>query len=286
MQRTLSRARQQIRSIRVLLWMYAAGYGIWTALMLPLWGASDLRDLATVGTGLITVVGVSGGLFIHRQPFAWTLCLAILQTGLAAVGWFGGGIPVLDTVIALGLWGSVPLMRSASDILHEHAGAFSSEDLVRRVGRDVAHGETRAQADEVSRRELVRRSRTSMMVVLIAFGVVVVGVLLYWLATLSATIEARLAAFEEAWEGGDFTTVQAMCTNDYRRRSWSKVERILRREGWLQSPPLLGAPDFAERRDSWAEVQFALPKGKLRTKWIRLNSAWKLDGVIFSDIRD
>lgn len=286
--RTLATARRHLKSIRLFLWFVAAGYAVFGLLLWNLRDpefAEEIRLLSYVMFG-VSALGVVAALSLHRQPFVWTMGLASLQTLVLVLSFVKGGLPLLQIVITVGLWGCVPLMARVSRILREHGDEYGSEHLLRRVGRDVGTSDVRQRAADRRRQERRRKLRTTGVVAAVSIVVLAAGYGLFRLATASATLENRLEAFEDSFETGAFEQVRAMCTLDYARRTWPDIERIIEREGWGERAPDLGAPEIQHRFDEFAEVHFTLPAGRMRTKWVRQNATWQLDGVIFAGLRE
>jgi len=287
-QRTLSNARQKLGYIRWFLRFAAIGFAMQAAVPEAFVRGADPEVLTVVSwiTGSIAAVYFVGSLFLHRHPFAWTVGLAGFLTVDVLVSVAYGVWPIIEAIVMLGMWGAVPLMASASRIIREHDGEYTTEHLKRRVGRDVGPSDARQHAAQKRRAQRTGSLRTYAMIGGAMVVVVGVGLLLFQLLTASATIESRVDEFTAAFESGDFTKVQAMCTLEERRESWYKVERVLAREGWHPSGAPLGEPVFESKSDRWAEVQFDLPRGVMKTAWSYENSAWQIDRFRFSGLRD
>jgi hypothetical protein len=85
--------------------------------MLP---PSDIRSLLLLVIGLFVTFDVTGAIYVRRNPFAWSLVLALFSTLVVVAALLGGGIPILWIIVALLAWSAVAKASRAKRLLERY----------------------------------------------------------------------------------------------------------------------------------------------------------------------
>ncbi|MBK8978406.1 MAG: hypothetical protein IPM29_21100 [Planctomycetes bacterium] len=226
---------------------------------------------------LMTAVGAAG---------LWSLCV-VLEV---ATGRLPG---IVDISLLVALWGSVPPIARAVRIVNEHGdelgdGTFrdlSARKVRRRRGAAPPPSEAREHAVERQRGESRRWWRACGIVASAMVAVALLGWFGYSLHAEGESLDARLETFVAAWRADDKARIEAMMPAERQREYWPKVERILRREGWFEDLPRIEAPQIDQRSDEFAVVRFELERGGISTGWRNVDGLWKLDRIVFRELR-
>lgn len=281
--RDVLRARKALRGVRGFTW-FVAGSNLLVGLPLVAAGPEgDLRFLTWVAFGTALVTGVAA-LDLYRHPVLWTTVTALLQSSSVAVGFALGRRPILGTVIAVGLWGALPLTRRALEALREEDADVVAERLSGRFRTEADASEARLR---VARRSQVEGDRAWLKFGLVAGALgaaIAVGRPLYRLVTKPPAVDAGVAAWVSALESGSHAGAEALCSDDYRER-WPRVTAILDREGWLAGGVELGEPEVHRSGETYHEIWFALPRGTMKTLWRLEGRRWEVDRVVFKDVK-
>ena len=304
-ERTLGRARAQLKGIRIAMGVLACLSALATAIIL----LAATVDRAFLMPALVAVVFtgaiLAGTIFFYAQPLVWTLVSACLATVLAILA-----PGILEIFLAVGLWGALPLTLKITKLRREYPNLITSAKLKHRDRRDVGTSAARVRAEE----RRAQRRHAAVQPILIVGGIVllvVVGVIATVQLTadpppprrtatapppapsLSPEEEARIKAlfgpalqqFHQAWSASDLDAIIAMGTQDFFDNRLASVKEILRRERWDTGFPEIEGPDLRGRgakREAWFPI---FPKGTLKTHWSFVDGEWRLARTVFSRIR-
>lgn len=274
-------ARSRLAFVRGFLWFFL----LVNSLIAGLWFLTGQVAFGAVASAFAALYLVAI-LSLHRYPFGWTLTLAALQTLSVVLSILQGQFPIFWTIVTVMLWGAVPVTARASRLLREHGDVLDAKRMRSRSVKDAPRAEARLHAEERRRAERIRTLRTAGLA---AFLALLVGGGGYWAVRISERplpLEPRLAAFEAALARGDVATAETICSDDVRGAKWRSACRILEREGWLPGGVALREPQTVRSGERLAEIHYALPRGVMKTGWLRQGRDWYLDGIVFQGVRE
>jgi len=293
----LIRARRPLRLVRFLLWFSALVNGVSALFFLlsqNLGELAEYRALLIAVTFGMTAMATAGALTLYRYPFGWTLGYTAFLTLEVVLTFTLGGLPILKALIALALWAAVPIVARASRILREHEDQFDHASLSGRHTTIAGRSEARARVEAQRAKEArIGRMRKFAAIGAIA-GVGLVGWMIF--RTFGAASggtqveevgarEPRIELFRAALGRGDLVAAEALLAERMQGSRWNQAVAILTREGWTTGGVALGAPNTTRESTYRADVDFALPRGTLRTRWAVEENEWRLYGAIFSKVR-
>ena len=243
----------------------------------PLRGGVLVVALTTV----TSIVMGTAALHLLFQPFAWTLTVALLATGVAithAVGPDPLGIALLGSAAwALLAWLLLVPCKRASDLIAHHKDLYiehHASQETRRSLRGRSPGERHGRLMRAMRRADRKAWKLS------ALGAVV----LVALSTLGSTLVLRerpqafpdaLAAFESSWNGRTASALDPHFDARVREAESVRTAALVAGHGWAERLPALGR-GTEERGEVEARVDYQVDGVPLSASFILKDLEWHL----------
>lgn len=250
-------------------------------------GTENWLIWALIALGTVEIIGA---ILLLHAPMPWLLLTAGLS-GLSVVGNLvssGGRVGLMDLLFAactVALIAAIPQVHRA---MRTFEGMTPQQRLDRLRGRyrtTAAESSTRLRRRSASRKESNNNQMRLIAAVAVAGVVVALGFGVAKIASKPSPIEPRVEDFGSALGAGRLEEARALCSEEYASDRWAKAVRILKREEWDDGVEI-GAPRVTPRTDSTAQVDYDLPRGKLKTAWKYLDGEWRVTGVVFSRVRE
>ena len=247
--------------------------------------------LAQVIVSVLFLAAVAGAIYVIRYPIPATITLAVVHTppALLAIGLSGGGIGrILVMGLAAVIWLCVPMVFRTRKIMQRYPDLWAARMMrgERRDPRQVGR-KYRAQA------QAHRKQRLGQVLL---FGVLPLVLLIVGANVLlddddtGSGVYARpsvrplptILRFHEAWNASKHEDVKAHIADDQAIRLGYLLDKSLRRKGWDEALPSLGAPELT-KYDAWRyTANFEIDGyGLLKTSWVWEDARWGLTRIGF-----
>lgn len=288
--RELKRVRDVLAYARGLLGFYGVSTLLFALILMG--GAADSFGMASWFPAALAAIGaleIVGAVLLLHAPLPWLYLAAGLSaftcaSNLLTTDRGAGALDILFMVATVALIGAIPRVKKA---MRSFSGMTSRERLDRLAGRyrtSAAESDARQRRQGASRRESNANQMRLVVAGLAALALVGVGFGVAKAASKPSAIEPRVAEFAEALEAGRLASAKALCDEEYAKTRWAKAVKILKREGWDEGVEL-GRSSVQPRTDTKVQVDYDLPRGKLKTGWEYLDGEWRVTGVVFSKVR-
>ena len=308
-ERTLVKARQVLRNVRILYGVLAALSLLSTTGFLFAWiglmsdGAEErftaawMFALSFVCTALLVVA-----LFLlFVNPLFFTISIACLTTLVAApllLDFFSNPVAaVVYGTFALSCWGAVPLMLNVSRLKQKYPELITSAKLKsreKRAGVETAAARVRSIEREAGRRRAAFKTLAVVagIVVLVVVSIVVATSVMSGtnpnqaatrrpsytaeqLAAIKAAFRPRVDEFRTVWNANDRHRISELLEDGFRARMWGKLLRSLKRHEYVEEMPRIEVPEVFPRneteKDAWYDIK---PFGTVKTRWRYHDDEW------------
>lgn len=285
---TLKRAYRWIALIRLGYRLGGVAYAVAT-----LFAVIALGDLAVpVGQGLL-VVGLTasmsaamfmGAIHLLFRPFAWTLALAIVATGVSVVH-FVGPNPYGVASWASALWAAVAWAGLVSAfrfrrLIETHRDLYITHHASSRTLRSLKGRTAHERHERLLRAMRNAGLRAWKVSALAAVAIVVATAVGAWTVVERVRpprLETSLVAFEDAWARGDLTAIEGLFDERVRAVEHARLVGRIAGHGWSSALPELGPSELARAGDEATRTyRLAGIDEPLEVSWLLVERAWAI----------
>jgi len=281
-----------LASLRLIYFMFAVLLGgLFFTFILFAGHAIRGSTLAAAVTVLLGVAAASNAVAawdVYAHPRFWSLLLAVVATPLlllsglsflAGPGVFAGLRLLLVALGTSGLWyGAFQTLRLGG-LLRTHPDLAAARKQRAKAGA-LPEGKASRRLREKGRIADAAGHRHALV-----YGGGAVGAALLVAAGVYAwlhpPVETAADGFRSSWNSADWAGIEARFEPAQRDRMGKGLRILLRRRGWLESPPSLGEPTIEEKRSGRSAAVFGIGAAgeSVETEWTLADGTWTLASV-------
>lgn len=241
----------------------------------------------TLALAAIFVAAVVGAVLVVRNPYPWTLGLAVGHTLLALPMWLAPSFnSIVATLIAALLWWAVSVAANARNLKRAFPDAWTENS---RTYTGLSEDAVGSKFRDRAKQERAEKRKQMLLYVGLPVAILIVGLVVR--ANLrddeptypsapkvekpTKALEPRAAALQAAWNTSDFDQVREFIAPSERDSLERLVRKVIRRRKWKDNWPDAGAP-LLERYDDtrrYAHHELA-GYGALKVSWMWENGDW------------
>ena len=284
--RDLAKAHKAMKSVRTLLFTFAAILALITAFVaVATFGgnaSSDARITLVVATlfyAALTVLVFIAGVRVSKEPLLWTLLAALGATVISLPLLFTDSFVLIAiaTIATIGLWGAVFAIVPASRLLREHPDLKAAQRI---RGERPARGEVGDASKRAYAKTQAKRRKTMIAVGVGAGAVALFGGVMYFL-NKPQKIEDVVTDIRTALENRRVDEVADLADPDGKDDLAAKIKRVLQRRNWHRVRAKISDVSIKHPKPEQARVIFETAKGRLSTN-MRVNGGrWRITGLSF-----
>ena len=241
----------------------------------------------TLALAAIFVAAVVGAVLVVRNPYPWTLGLAIGHTLLALLMWLAPGFSaIVASLIAALLWWAVSVAANARNLKRAFPDAWAENS---RTYTGLSEDAVGSKFRDRAKQERAAKRKQMLLYVVLPIVVLIVGVIV--MANMrddeptyptapkvekpTKPLGPRAEALRAAWNTSDFDQVRELIAPSERDKLERLVRKVIRRRKWKDDWPHAGAPLLERYDDTRRYAHHELVGyGALKVSWVWEDGNW------------
>ena len=276
--------------IGAITWLYRLGVLAYALVTVFAIGALARADVPLEGgvlvvgvTALLTVLMLMGTIQLLFRPFLWTVVIAVVASGVAALHYVGPnplGLMFLWTVAWAALfWAAVLPTRRFRRLIEEHKDLYILHHASRQTKRSL-EGRSAHERHErllgVMRRAGLRAWKVSLAAAVTLAALSAFGTYTVVTSFRPQELGAATAQFEAAWNERGVEGVEPLFLGTARKSESERLAAVADGHGWRAALPTLSAGRAREEDGEHTWIDYELAEGTLSAGWDMHGREWVL----------